>query len=129
MLRPNPALADGIDQRPDGEQGEAGGLDRSDGIGIRIDRLDGGEKLLAENAADSAAESKRRTGFFSMRLSPEAMFFPTAYMDMLRTVQPERKLMVDTLAKPKRSSTGLMITPPPMPQTAPMREARELTIR
>lgn len=35
------------------------------------------------------------------------------------TVQPDRKLMADTVSKWSRSSTGLMMTPPPMPQIAP----------
>lgn len=48
---------------------------------------------------------------------------------MESTVQPERKLMVGTLARPSTSSTGLMITPPPMPQMAPTTEERKLTTR
>ena len=48
---------------------------------------------------------------------------------MESTVHPDRKLMVETLASPNRSSTGLMITPPPMPQMAPATEASRLTAK
>jgi hypothetical protein len=41
------------------------------------------------------------------------------------TVQPERKLAVATLATPRESSTGLMMTPP-IPQMPPMIEGRKL---
>ena len=43
--------------------------------------------------------------------------------DMDKTDSPDRKLMLLTLITPKASSTGLMITPPPMPQIPPMVEA------
>ena len=46
---------------------------------------------------------------------------------MLSTVQPDRKLMVDTLAMFRASRAGLMMTPPPMPQMAPPTEAKKLT--
>ena len=45
------------------------------------------------------------------------------------TVQPDKKLMVATAARPSMSSTGLMMTPPPMPQMAPAMEAKKLTQR
>jgi len=38
---------------------------------------------------------------------------------MARTVQPERKLMAETLRPDTASTTGLMITPPPIPEIAP----------
>ena len=39
------------------------------------------------------------------------------------TVQPDRKVMAGTGKTPMASSTGLMIMPPPMPQTVPSRQA------
>ena len=48
---------------------------------------------------------------------------------MAKTVQPERKLMVPGKSAPEASSTGLMITPPPMPQIAPMIEAPKLMMK
>lgn len=46
---------------------------------------------------------------------------------MASTVQPDRKLMPDTLKTPVASNTGLIITPPPMPQIAPTIEDPMLT--
>ena len=46
---------------------------------------------------------------------------------MESTVQLDKKLIVDTLAHPNKSSVGLMMIPPPMPQTAPTVDARKLT--
>ncbi len=43
------------------------------------------------------------------------------------TVQPDKKLMAATVSSSNRSSTGLMTTPPPMPQMAPTTLARKLT--
>ena len=43
------------------------------------------------------------------------------------TMQPDMKLMVLTEYRPKASSTGLMITPPPMPQMQPITDAKKLT--
>ena len=43
------------------------------------------------------------------------------------TVQPERKLIAATVSRWNRSSTGLMMTPPPMPQMAPTVLASRLT--
>ena len=43
------------------------------------------------------------------------------------TVHPERKLMAETLSRPNESSTGLMMTPPPIPQMAPITHAPKLT--
>ena len=45
---------------------------------------------------------------------------------MHKTVQLDRKLIVETLKTPKASKTGLMITPPPIPQIAPAMEAPKL---
>ena len=45
------------------------------------------------------------------------------------TVQPERKLITDTLSTPNASSTGLIITPPPIPHIAPTIEARKHIIK
>lgn len=42
-------------------------------------------------------------------------------------MQPDRKLMVDTVSKCSTSRTGLMMTPPPMPQMAPATLANRLT--
>lgn len=44
---------------------------------------------------------------------------------MESTVQPDRKLIVATGKSPVASSTGLMITPPPIPQTAPIVDAKK----
>lgn len=44
---------------------------------------------------------------------------------MDKTVHPDKKLMVATSIIPKASRTGLIITPPPMPQIAPMIEAKK----
>ena len=46
---------------------------------------------------------------------------------MDRTVQPDRKDTVVTLITPVASSTGLMITPPPIPQIAPTTEEKKQT--
>ena len=46
---------------------------------------------------------------------------------MESTVSPERKLMALTLITPMASSTGLMITPPPMPQMPPTADAARQT--
>lgn len=43
------------------------------------------------------------------------------------TVQPDKKLMADTVSSPSMSSTGLITTPPPIPQMAPATLARRLT--
>ena len=48
---------------------------------------------------------------------------------MDKTVQPERKLMVVTVSRWSMSSTGLMTTPPPMPQMAPTMLASRLTMK
>jgi hypothetical protein len=48
---------------------------------------------------------------------------------MASTVQPDRKLMVETLKTPNASSVGFMITPPPIPQIAPAMDAPKLTIQ
>ena len=45
------------------------------------------------------------------------------------TVRPERKLMALTLMMFMASSTGLMMTPPPMPQMPPMTEAARQMIK
>ena len=67
--------------------------------------------------------------FLSIWLPPDAMVRPTEYRLMESTVSPDKKLMVDTLASPHTSRTGLMITPPPMPQMAPATDAKKLTSR
>ncbi len=46
---------------------------------------------------------------------------------MESTVQPDKKLIVETLAQPNRSSTGFIITPPPIPHMAPATDAAKLT--
>ena len=46
---------------------------------------------------------------------------------MAMTVQPEMKLMAETLMMPMASSTGLIITPPPIPQILPIRQAKSAT--
>ena len=43
------------------------------------------------------------------------------------TVQPDKKLIAATVSSPSMSSTGLITTPPPMPQMAPATLARKLT--
>ena len=43
------------------------------------------------------------------------------------TVHPEQKLIVETGRNPNKSTTGLMITPPPIPTTAPTVEASRHT--
>lgn len=43
---------------------------------------------------------------------------------MDKTVQPDKKLMIETSMTPNASMTGLMMTPPPMPQMAPMVDAK-----
>ena len=48
---------------------------------------------------------------------------------MASTVQPDKKLLVATVARPVTSSSGLMITPPPMPQMAPTMLAARLMIK
>lgn len=45
------------------------------------------------------------------------------------TVQPDKKLMAATVSSPSMSSTGLMTTPPPMPQMAPTTLAKKLTTK
>ncbi len=42
---------------------------------------------------------------------------------MDKTVQPDKKLMTETSMTPNASMTGLMMTPP-MPQMAPMVDAK-----
>lgn len=44
---------------------------------------------------------------------------------MESTVQPDRKLIVATGKSPVASSTGLTITPPPIPQIAPIVDAKK----
>ena len=63
----------------------------------------------------------------STTLSRDAAALPTEYKLIESTVQPDKKLIVDTLAIWNRSKTGLMITPPPIPQIAPAVDARKLT--
>ena len=43
------------------------------------------------------------------------------------TVQPDRKETLATSIIPSASSTGLMITPPPIPQTLPIADAKKHT--
>ena len=45
---------------------------------------------------------------------------------MAMTVQPDRKVMVETDIRPVASSTGLMMIPPPIPQIVPMMQARKV---
>lgn len=52
---------------------------------------------------------------------------PTEYKLIESTVQPDKKLIVDTLVIWNKSRVGLMITPPPIPQIAPAVDARKLT--
>ena len=49
----------------------------------------------------------------------------TEYVVMDKTVHPERKLMVLTSIIWKASRTGLIITPPPIPQIAPITDAKK----
>ena len=49
------------------------------------------------------------------------------YVDIQSTVKPERKLIVPAEAKLKESSTGLIITPPPIPHIDPATDARKPT--
>ena len=69
----------------------------------------------------------------AMRISilavPARRFFQTDTTDMASTVHPERKLMLLTPMTPVASSTGLMITPPPIPQTDPAVQDRMLTAK
>lgn len=44
---------------------------------------------------------------------------------MASTMQPEQKLAVAVGISPVKSSTGLMMTPPPAPTTEPMVEAEK----
>lgn len=46
---------------------------------------------------------------------------------MDKTVQPDKKLIVDAPAIWNKSKVGLMTTPPPMPQIAPAVDAKKLT--
>lgn len=59
--------------------------------------------------------------------APEMRERKTEYAVMDKTVQPERKLMVETGNAPSASRTGLMMTPPPMPQIAPMIDEKKQT--
>ena len=45
------------------------------------------------------------------------------------TVQEDKKLILLTSIILKESSTGFIITPPPIPQIAPIDEASKLTIK
>ena len=53
--------------------------------------------------------------------------FPTDHIVIPSTVQPDRKLIEETLITPKASSTGLMMTPPPIPQILPIIHAPKAT--
>ena len=57
------------------------------------------------------------------------MFLYTETRDMQSTVHPERKLMLLTLMIPVASRTGLMMTPPPIPQMEPAVQDRILTAK
>lgn len=57
------------------------------------------------------------------------MFLYTETTDMASTVQPDRKLMLLTLMTPTASSTGLIMTPPPIPQIDPAIDDRILTAK
>ena len=46
---------------------------------------------------------------------------------MERTVQLDKKLIVETLRTPNASRMGFMRTPPPIPQIAPATDAKKLT--
>ena len=58
--------------------------------------------------------------------SPDTKLFTTEYPLIESTVQPDRKLMVLTSATRNKSRTGLIITPPPIPQIAPVTEDKKL---
>src|SRR5699024_892193 len=57
------------------------------------------------------------------------IFLYTETTDIASTVHPDRKLILLTLMTPTASSTGLMITPPPIPQIEPAIEDRILTAK
>ena len=48
------------------------------------------------------------------------------YAVIERTMHPDMKLAVLTEKIPKASATGLMITPPPMPQMQPITDEKKL---
>ena len=56
---------------------------------------------------------------------PLSLLLITEYVVIERTVQPDKKLMVATSIMPNASRTGFIITPPPIPQIAPMMEAKK----
>ena len=60
---------------------------------------------------------------------PLAAFCASVESDMMSTDMLERKLTVLTLMTFIASTTGLMITPPPMPQSGPRSDARKHTAK
>ena len=61
--------------------------------------------------------------------SPLILFFKTEYVVIDNTVHPDKKLMAVTSSTPKESSTGLIMTPPPIPQIAPTMDAPKHTTK
>ena len=73
-----------------------------------------------------AAPAARGTPIFrSMCDSLLILLFTTEYAVIERTVQPDKKLITETSIIWKASNTGLMMTPPPIPQIAPMTDAQK----
>ena len=56
-------------------------------------------------------------------------FWVSVESDITRTEMLERKLTALTLITPMASTMGLMITPPPIPQSGPRSEARKHTMK
>lgn len=75
---------------------------------------------IAEPTASDALRVKTLSWFWESGLRH------TEHADMAKTVLAERKLAVDTSTRPKKSNSGFIIIPPPMPQIAPIMEAETL---
>ena len=106
---------------------ETSGLYTPHHIRVGSGFLDGSKQLFAETPPIAAPSASGVPVLKSTVLSCASNPLPTEYKLIESTVQPDKKLIVDTLAIWNKSRVGLMITPPPIPQIAPAVDARKLT--
>ena len=85
--------------------------------------------MVRERLNAAAPRARAVEIFRSIFAAPERMFRYTETTVIHSTVQPERKLMLLTLMIPIASSTGLMMTPPPIPHIEPTIDDKILTAK
>ena len=120
-------LIDGVYERADGDDHERRRLHRPGGVRRVEEALHRLNKSFPTRPPIAAPIASGVAVLKSICEAPEMRERKTEYAVMDRTVQPERKLMVETGNAPSASRTGLMTTPPPIPQIAPMIDEKKQT--